>query len=79
MEIKVGDRVTVESDSGSVSNAPWSQRVAEVKDGKVGFNEGGSELVFYHLSPANLLKVENYPCFCPVNGDIMQKHYVFSK
>lgn len=49
---EVGDFVEVLKDTGTITNAPWKQKVIEVKDGVTYFDEGVK--VGYELNPDNL-------------------------
>lgn len=52
-EPRVGDWVEVESDSGEVTNAPWKNKVVDIKDGKFYFDES-SVHVGYTLNKDNI-------------------------
>lgn len=69
---KKGDRVEVVGDSGTITNAPWSNVVAHIGDnGKHYFDEDGL-CEGYVLDAANLTSVKYY-------GDTGTTHYTYSK
>lgn len=56
INIDIGDWVEVKGDYGCVTNAPWTNKVVDIKDGKYFFNEGTANkpyLVGYKLNEDN--------------------------
>ncbi len=75
LDIKVGDFVEVEGDYGSVTNAPWMQKVQKIENGIYYFNEGSEDrpyLVGYQFNEENFIRVGKNPYAKNV------KVYVFS-
>lgn len=57
-QILVGDAIEVESDSGTVTNAPWRNKVIAIDGNTFTFDEGGAK-VDYTLDEANLVRTHD--------------------
>lgn len=67
--IKVGDLVTVDSDQGSATNAPWTSRVSWAKDWSVRVSHDAGETT-YQMNPLDVRDVQR-------SG--RQNHFFFRK
>lgn len=70
---KKGDRVEIVGDSGTITNAPWSNVVDHIGDnGKHFFDEGNGWREGYALDAANLISIKR-------TGKTETTHYTYSK
>jgi hypothetical protein len=63
-QINVGDFVEVEGDCGSITNAPWMNKVVKIEGGLFYFNEGTSKtpyIVGYILKESNFRVIGRNP------------------